>query len=71
MQIRCNQCHRPFALGREMIHEALNEMVDENLNHYNVQCPHCSKTNRVSRSELMRAAPDWKQEEAADKSEKT
>jgi phage FluMu protein Com len=71
MQIRCNQCHRPFALGREMIHEALDVMAEDNLNHYNVQCPHCRKTNKVTQVELARAAPDWKQEKAADQSKET
>jgi phage FluMu protein Com len=71
MQIRCQQCHRPFALGREMVHEALDSMVEENMNHYNVQCPHCRKTNRVTQSELERAAPDWKQGEEADQSKET
>jgi len=60
MQIRCYQCHKPFALGKEAIHLALDELADQNLGHYNVQCPHCRRVNRVSRDELLRAAPDWK-----------
>jgi phage FluMu protein Com len=71
MQIRCNQCHKPFAMGKEMVHEALDSMVEDDLNHYNVQCPHCRKTNKVSRDELVRAAPEWTQEEAADQSKET
>jgi phage FluMu protein Com len=60
MQIRCYQCHKPFAIGKEAIHLALDELTDQNLGHYNVQCPHCRRVNRVSRDELLRAAPDWK-----------
>jgi phage FluMu protein Com len=59
MQIRCYQCHKPFALGKEAVHAALDEVTEGNLSHYNAQCPHCRRVNRVSRDELMRAAPDW------------
>lgn len=59
MQIRCSQCHRPFALNKEAVHAALDAVTAENLNHYNVICPHCGRANRVSRKELRRAAPDW------------
>jgi hypothetical protein len=62
MQIRCTQCHKPFALSKEAVHSALDEIAAENYNHYNATCPHCSRSNRVPRKDLMRAAPDWKQE---------
>lgn len=59
MQIRCQNCNRPFALSREGVHEALDVIVQDGLSHYNVQCPHCRRMNRISREELERAAPDW------------
>ena len=59
MQIRCQNCHRPFALNRDMVHAALDNLQEEELGYYNVQCPHCRRANRVSREELMHAAPDW------------
>ena len=59
MQIRCNRCHKPYALGKEAVHAALDLMVAESLQHYNAPCPHCRRVNRVSRQELERAAPDW------------
>ena len=59
MQIRCQHCHRPFGLSKEIIHTALDMLAAENLGHYNVNCPHCGKTMRVSRVELQRAAPEW------------
>ena len=59
MQIRCGHCHKPFALGKEAIHNALNVIEAEKLSHYNAYCPHCRRTNRVSRQELIRFAPDW------------
>jgi phage FluMu protein Com len=60
MQIRCYHCHKPYALGKEAIHLALDDLADQNLGHYNAQCPHCRRVNRVSKDELLRAAPDWK-----------
>lgn len=59
MQIRCQNCHRPFALSKDAVHAALDVVMADDLNHYNVQCPHCRRMNRVSRQELLRAAPDW------------
>lgn len=59
MQIRCQNCHRPFALGRETVQAALDWLHEEDLHHYNAQCPHCRRTNRIPREELLRAAPDW------------
>jgi phage FluMu protein Com len=63
MQIRCQQCHRPFAMGKDAVHAALDYVYDEDLGHYNAQCPHCRRMNRLSRDELQRAAPDWTREE--------
>lgn len=59
MQLRCTNCHKPFALGNEAVRYALDTMEAEKLNHYNAQCPHCRRVNRVSDQELRRAAPDW------------
>lgn len=58
MQIRCYNCHKPFALNKETIEEAINQVTSQNLAHYNVSCPHCRRVNRVSRQELLRAVPD-------------
>lgn len=59
MQIRCYHCHKPFAIGKEAVHGALDYTVSEGLSHYNAQCPHCRRANRISVEELRRAAPDW------------
>lgn len=59
MQIRCNHCHRPYALNKETIFMALDALHNENQHYYNAPCPHCRRTNRVSRQELERAAPGW------------
>lgn len=60
MQIRCYHCHKPFAIGKQEAHSALDIMASQNLSHYDASCPHCRRINRVSRQELERAAPDWK-----------
>ena len=60
MQIRCINCHRPFAIGKDTVLAALDTIYAEDLNHYNAQCPHCRRSNRLSPKELKRAAPDWK-----------
>jgi hypothetical protein len=59
MQIRCSNCHRPFALSRETVRAALDAVHAEDLSHFNAPCPHCRRVNRISREELQRAAPDW------------
>ena len=60
MQILCYHCHKPFAMNKESVHAALDQMNAEDLTHYDAPCPHCRRVNRVSRKELQRAAPDWK-----------
>ena len=60
MQIRCYNCKKPFALNKEVIYLALDQITEQELSHYDAPCPHCRRINRVSRQELMRAAPEWK-----------
>jgi phage FluMu protein Com len=59
MQIRCLNCHKPFALNKDAVHVGLTVLHEKGLSHYDVVCPHCHRVNHVSRDELMRAAPDW------------
>ena len=67
MQIRCNHCHRPFALAREAVYETIDSLRKEGLSHYSVNCPHCRRANRISLKELLRAAPDWTRESGEEK----
>lgn len=60
MQIRCANCHRPYALSKVEVHSLLDQMEVESLHHVNTHCPHCRRTNKISRDELLRAAPDWR-----------
>ncbi len=64
MQIQCQHCHKPYALNKETLHQALDQIVAADQGHYNAHCPHCGKTNKVGRAQLMRAAPDWEKKEA-------
>lgn len=59
MQIRCMNCHKPFALNKDALHAALDYIEQEKLGHFNAACPHCRRNNRISRQELVRGAPDW------------
>jgi phage FluMu protein Com len=69
MQLRCNRCQRPFAISRAAIYTAIQEVMANDLNHYNASCPHCRRVNRISRQELLRAAPDWEKQIAEQESE--
>jgi phage FluMu protein Com len=60
MQIRCDHCHKPFAIGKQEAHTALDILNTQKLSHYDVQCPHCRRINRVSQQELEHSTPDWK-----------
>ena len=64
MQIRCYHCHKPFALGKEEVHFALDNLTAEEKHHYNAHYPHCRRVNRVSKDELIRSAPDWSKEKS-------
>lgn len=57
MQIRCFKCQMPIALGRDVVAEALELVIKEKLAHYDVRCPKCRTTNRVSKKQLSRMAP--------------
>jgi phage FluMu protein Com len=59
MQIRCYNCHRPFALSKEAVYAALEQLTQDDMGHYNAACPHCKRVNRVSKDELLRHAPEW------------
>jgi phage FluMu protein Com len=59
MQLRCTFCHLPFAITREGVYNALEEIHAKELSHFNLSCPHCRKINRIPKNQLLRAAPGW------------
>jgi hypothetical protein len=64
MQIKCRHCNRPYAMQRDAVHAALQQIHDEGLKYHNSNCPHCGKNNQVSNKELQRGAPGWTPAEA-------
>jgi hypothetical protein len=69
MQIRCQQCHKPYGMSKETVYAAIEAMHTENLHHYDSQCPHCRRVNRISRDELIRSAPGWGKEKPEEQKE--
>jgi phage FluMu protein Com len=69
MQIRCYHCSKPFAVSREAVHTALDQLISQKLSHYDAACPHCRRVNRVARQELQHAAPEWKSTVAEEKAD--
>ncbi|MDD2694669.1 MAG: hypothetical protein PHD58_01950 [Anaerolineales bacterium] len=67
MQIRCYHCHKPFAIAKEIVYEAIHTLLEQEMSHYNSYCPHCRRANRISLQELQRAAPDWEREAGQEK----
>jgi len=59
MQLKCYSCHTPFTIGRKAVNQALDIMHEDDLVHFDFQCPKCKKTNRVSQEQLMHASPGW------------
>ncbi|MDF1500820.1 MAG: hypothetical protein P1P76_10150 [Anaerolineales bacterium] len=63
MQIRCYRCNWSFALKKEEIAFALEALEENQGSHYDVRCPRCRHTNRVSLEQLKQAAPRTEEEE--------
>lgn len=57
MQLRCYRCNWSFSLKREEIAFALEALEESDGNHYDVRCPRCRHTNRVSLEQLKQASP--------------
>jgi phage FluMu protein Com len=57
MQIHCYNCHKPFAIGKDAVSAALEQISGGEIHHLDVPCPHCRRVNRVSKDELARFAP--------------
>ncbi len=61
MNLRCSYCQTMFALSRDTILPALEQMEDEGLNHYDAHCPKCRRANSMSRDRLEKAYPLWRE----------
>jgi len=61
MNLRCSYCQTMFALSRETMLVALEQMEAEGLHHYDAHCPKCRRANSMSRDRLEKASPGWRE----------
>ena len=61
MNLRCSYCQTMFALGRETMLTALEQMEAKGLHHYDAHCPKCRRANSMSRERLEKAYPGWRE----------
>ena len=57
MQTRCYRCGWSFTIKKDEISFALEALEESNGIHYDVRCPRCRHTNRISIEQLRKAAP--------------
>jgi hypothetical protein len=44
-------------------------MEEDDLVHFDLRCPKCKKANRVSKEQLLHAAPNWEYEPTGSESD--
>jgi len=59
MNLRCYSCHTPISINRGIVEQSLQIMHEDDLVHYDFRCPKCKKATRVSKEQLLHAAPGW------------
>ena len=57
MQIRCYRCNWNFAIKRDEIAFVLEALEESGGNHYDVPCPRCRTTNKISIEQMRRVVP--------------
>jgi phage FluMu protein Com len=57
MQLRCYRCGWSFGVKREEITFAIEALEKSGGVHYDIRCPRCRHTNKISLDQLKRAAP--------------
>ncbi|MGB2895629.1 MAG: hypothetical protein WBB65_05630 [Anaerolineales bacterium] len=70
MQTRCYRCGRSFHIKKEEIAFALEALEESEGAHYDVRCPSCRHTNRISIDQLRKAAPKSEEIEDSDEGSK-
>lgn len=63
MQIRCYRCGWSFSIKKDEAAFALKALEESGGTHYDVRCPRCRHTNKVSVEQLRKAAPPPAEEE--------
>ena len=67
MQLRCYRCGWSFGIKKEEITFAIEALEESGGVHYDIRCPRCRHTNKISLEQLKRSAP--RVEEAAEEVE--
>jgi len=57
MQLRCYQCSWSFGISKEETVAALEALKASGGSHYDVHCPRCKRTNKVSVEQLKNSMP--------------
>jgi phage FluMu protein Com len=57
MQIRCYRCNWNFAIKRDEIAFVLEALEESGGNHYDIPCPRCRLTNKISIEQMRREVP--------------
>ena len=70
MQIRCYSCNIPITISRQNVNQALNIVHEDDLVYFDFRCPKCKKANRVSKEQLLHAAPGWEYESSNSENKK-
>lgn len=63
MQLRCYRCGWSFALKKDEIAFAIEGLEESGGSHYDVRCPSCRQTNKISLEQLTKFAPRKETEE--------
>jgi phage FluMu protein Com len=66
MQLRCYRCNWSFAIKKDELAFALEALHESGGNHYDVRCPRCRHTNRVSLEQLEKAVPRTEADESSE-----
>jgi phage FluMu protein Com len=57
MQIRCYRCNWNFAIKRDEIAFVLDALEESGGTHYDVPCPRCRTTNKISIEQMRSVVP--------------
>lgn len=57
MQIRCYRCGWSFAVKDDELSFVLEALEQEGGSHYDVRCPRCRRTTKLSLEQLQQAVP--------------
>jgi phage FluMu protein Com len=69
MQLRCYRCGWSFAIKKDEIVFAIETLEESGGVHYDIRCPRCRQTNKLSLEQLHRSAPRLEQEVEEEKQE--